>query len=193
MKKTILIICLLSVHITALYESETINLRHNLEDANKLLLEAIENNNPQALQEALKAGADVNKKLEHGRTILMESCCCGFKSELVPPDKPACIHCCDDQNAPWRVAYGILLENRRSIITMLLQAGARVNDCDDDGITALHLACIMNNDPLRVRLLIDASADVTVVSKHGRTALMEAITDGATAAAEILIDSGAHN
>jgi ankyrin repeat protein len=74
----------------------------------------------------------------------------------------------------------------------LLDAGARVDETDDDGITALSWAAISNRLDL-AKLLIQRGADVNHVDKKGMTPLLYAasIDFGDSAMTNLLLKSGA--
>ena len=82
--------------------------------------------------------------------------------------------------------------HRTDAVRALLDAGARVDETDDDGITALSWAAISNRVDL-ARLLIQRGADVNHVDKKGMTPLLYAasIDFGDSAMTELLLKSGA--
>jgi ankyrin repeat protein len=77
-------------------------------------------------------------------------------------------------------------------VRALLDAGADVNEADDDGITSLSWAAISNRVEL-ARLLIQRGADVNHVDKKGMTPLLYAasIDYGDSAMIDLLLKSGA--
>jgi hypothetical protein len=74
----------------------------------------------------------------------------------------------------------------------LLDAGGKVDDADDDGITILSWAAIANRVDM-ARLLIERGADVNHVDKNGMTPLLDAasIDFGDSAMVDLLLRSGA--
>ena len=54
-------------------------------------------------------------------------------------------------------------------IRLLLEAGADVNQADDDGATPLMLACRWADDPTFIRLLLEAGADIFARDAQGDT------------------------
>ena len=52
---------------------------------------------------------------------------------------------------------------------LLLEAGAEVNQADDDGATPLMLACRSASDPAIIRLLLEAGADIFARDAQGDT------------------------
>jgi ankyrin repeat protein len=101
-------------------------------------------------------GADVNYREERKRqTVLMLAAFLGFYVEC--------------GNDPLVTSYG----GNTEIIKSLLDAGARINEQDDEGNTALMLAsrCARNHN---VKLLLEAGANVDVQNRYGWTALIYA-------------------
>jgi ankyrin repeat protein len=82
--------------------------------------------------------------------------------------------------------------HRTDSVRALLDAGARVDEADDDGITVLSWAAISNRLDM-ARLLIQRGADVNHVDKKGLTPLLYAasIDFGDSAMIDLLIKSGA--
>ena len=82
--------------------------------------------------------------------------------------------------------------HRTESLRALLDAGARVDETDNDGITALGWAAIANRLDL-ARALIERGADVNHVDKHGMTPLLYAasIDFGDSALTDLLLKSGA--
>jgi ankyrin repeat protein len=74
----------------------------------------------------------------------------------------------------------------------LLDAGEKVDEADDDGITALSWAAIASRVNM-ARLLIERGADVNHVDKKGMTPLLYAasIDFGDSAMVDLLLKSGA--
>jgi ankyrin repeat protein len=82
--------------------------------------------------------------------------------------------------------------HRTDSVRALLDAGAKVDDMDDDGITVLSWAAISNRVEM-ARLLIERGADVNHVDKNGMTPLLYAasIDFGDSAMVDLLLRSGA--
>jgi len=82
--------------------------------------------------------------------------------------------------------------HRTDAVSALLDAGARVDEADDDGITILSWAAIANRVGI-ARLLIRRGADVNHVDKKGMTPLLYAasIDFGDSAMIDLLLTSGA--
>ena len=83
--------------------------------------------------------------------------------------------------------------HRTDAVRALLDAGAKVDEADDDGITILSWAAIANRVEM-ARLLIQRGADVNHVDKNGMTPLLYAasIDFGDSAMIDLLLKSGAH-
>ncbi|MCR9145068.1 MAG: ankyrin repeat domain-containing protein [bacterium] len=79
----------------------------------------------------------------------------------------------------------------RELVQRLLQAGARVNPRDDEGVSPLYFACNQEswsaNYSEIVQDLLDAGADPTVRSEFGRTPLMTAVLEGGPDVVEVLL------
>jgi ankyrin repeat protein len=77
-------------------------------------------------------------------------------------------------------------------VRALLDAGAKVDETDDDGITLLGWAAIGNRTEM-ARLLIQRGADVNHVDKKGMTPLLYAasIDFGGSRLIQLLLESGA--
>ena len=82
--------------------------------------------------------------------------------------------------------------HRTGSVRALLDAGAQVDEADDDGITVLSWAAIANRVEM-ARLLIQRGADVNHVDKKGMTPLLYAasIDFGDSAMIDLLLKSGA--
>jgi ankyrin repeat protein len=82
---------------------------------------------------------------------------------------------------------------RTDSVRALLDAGAHVEEVDDDGITSLSWAAIANRVEM-ARLLIQRGADVNHVDKKGMTPLLYAasIDFGDSAMIDLLLKSGAN-
>jgi ankyrin repeat protein len=82
--------------------------------------------------------------------------------------------------------------HRVSSVRALLDAGAQVDEADEDGMTVLAWAAIANRVEM-ARLLIERGADVNHVDKNGMTPLLYAasIDFGDSAMVDLMIQSGA--
>eukprot|EP00977_Amphora_coffeiformis_P000226 scaffold75_cov165-Amphora_coffeaeformis.AAC.2 len=108
--------------------------------------------------------------------------------ELLQAGADVNIHCGTDSFTP-------LIEATRqwsfAICYILLENGARVDDSDQFGRTALHHAAELGSVPIATLLLrMDASVDA--MDQFGRTALMVASSKGYTNLARELLNAGAN-
>lgn len=76
-------------------------------------------------------------------------------------------------------------------VTKLLDEGVDIDYKNNDGLTALHQACIDENKEM-VTLLIERGADIEAVDNEGWTALHAAASAGDVEIAQILVDNGAN-
>ena len=76
------------------------------------------------------------------------------------------------------------------LVSLLMEAGADINEVNEQGDTALLLACKAGSLELAT-MLKDAGAGVSVANEQGDTALLVAVAGGNLAVAELLVDWGA--
>jgi ankyrin repeat protein len=80
---------------------------------------------------------------------------------------------------------------RSDIAQLLVETGARVDEVDPSGRTALQFAC-EHGDSATVRYLVTSvAANVRIADKSGKTALHYACTQGGYSCVRILLTSGA--
>lgn len=78
------------------------------------------------------------------------------------------------------------------IMTMLLKAGARLNDTDDCGKTAVMYAVEYNNSrPAFLTLLLRSRPDLSIKDGNGNSALYIAAMNGCAESAKLLLEAGA--
>jgi ankyrin repeat protein len=94
---------------------------------------------------------------------------------------------------PTTPMLGLAGTHRTNSVRALIDAGARVDEADSDGITILAWAVISNRADV-ARLLIERGANVNHVDKKGMTPLLYAasIDFGDSAMIDLLLRSGAH-
>jgi ankyrin repeat protein len=94
--------------------------------------------------------------------------------------------------APISPMLALATTHRTETVGALLDAGAKVDEADPDGITGLSWAAIANRVPM-ARLLIERGADVNHVDGHGMTPLLYAasVDFGDSATIDLLLKSGA--
>lgn len=138
---------------------------------------------------------DVNRKTPEGETALMSAV-------NYPPKVDAArllVKAGADVNATNRRAQSPLLlaaqnmtdiEQYAEIASFLLASGARPDDRDDKGMTALMWASGQGS-PVIVRLLLASRADVNLKDANGMTALMFAANFSQRESVEALIGAGA--
>lgn len=121
---------------------------------NALLFEAIESYDPEGVNQALAIGADVNAK------VLVDLDDIGAMTPLMKvAESPERTYPDDD--------FSSLEAN---IIRAILKAGARINEQDERGHTALMFAAVSGNFNV-AQLLLNAGADTGLRDKNGERAL----------------------
>ena len=90
---------------------------------------------------------------------------------------------------------GLILaaQNRHnSCLEVLFKAGAKIDDQDHGGSTALHWAASCDgDDDGAVKLLVDLGANIQLKDAKGMTALMQAAEMGLLPSVKVLIEAGA--
>ena len=83
--------------------------------------------------------------------------------------------------------------NISRVVSLLLEKGANVNTQNENGYTALMLACDNENIDLDIiEMLLEKGADLNIRDSKGRTALMLACTTGYSSLVEILLKRGSN-
>jgi ankyrin repeat protein len=141
------------------------------------LMVAVRENQPAIAKLLISRGASVNAKTRAGRAPqwILPNSVPGFGHGIgivrggLPPR---------GSRAPVPGGMTPLLyaarDGRMDIVSMLLDAGANINERDANDITPLIIA-ITNNHPEVAKALIDRGADIKAVDWYGRTALWSAV------------------
>ena len=131
----------------------------------------------QQVEEAIKAGANVNAKDKHGRTALMQAVINTKNPEVITE----LIKAGADVNAKSNTGVTALMRAAGSrpnpeVIAELIKAGANVNAKSENGWqggwTALMYAAWDHQNTEFITALIKAGADINAKDNSGRTALM---------------------
>ena len=125
------------------------------------------------VQQAIKAGADVNARNDNGSTPLMYAAMSNINSEVVS----VLIKAGADVNAkdstgvtPLLVAAGA--NTISEVVSVLIKAGANVNARADNGTTPLMIAVRYSTNTEVLSVLIKAGADVNAMTDDGSTPLL---------------------
>ena len=191
---------------------------NTLNDAEKLM-EAMEDNDIEAVKLLIEAGVDVNAKSEKGYTALMAASWVGYKEIaelLIGAGANVNVTASDGRTAlmlaSWKSPQGFFArilqglgatvnaddklayqERQKGIIVeLLIAAGAEVNAREnEEGVTALMVASSSGHKEI-VGILIRAGADVNLTTSDGEyTALKVASKKGHEEIAALLIAAGA--
>jgi ankyrin repeat protein len=127
------------------------------------LHQAVIDNDPQAVKQALRDGADVNAPETEETSAL------------------------DLDSTPLIVAAG---KEHVEIVEILIGSGADVNATGEFDITALSETAIKGNNEI-VTMLLEAGAEIDAVNKWGKTALMWAADYGQIDTVKLLLEAGA--
>ncbi|MCL2009899.1 MAG: ankyrin repeat domain-containing protein [Synergistaceae bacterium] len=125
------------------------------------------------VEDAIKAGADVNARYSNGWTPLMSAARHNSNPEVIT----TLIKNRADVNAigpdGWTPLMFVARENSNpEVISTLIKAGADVNAIGPDGWTPLMFAAMENSNPEVISTLIKAGADVNARDSNGGTPLM---------------------
>ena len=139
----------------------------------QFLLEAVKNNNVQAVEKALLDGTDINTQDDQGQTPLEIAIInnCNSCISLLIKAGANIDRLNKDGITPLHIAA---INNNIGAILLLFDAGAFIDaQCMDQGEhqgeTPLHFA-VLNDATEAVRMLLNAGADETIVNKDGKTA-----------------------
>jgi len=82
-------------------------------------------------------------------------------------------------------------KSNADILKLLLDAGARVDDQDDDGFSALHIAAAHKNTAVLETLVREHGADLDVRMRNGSRPIHSAASKGTAENVKMLLDAGA--
>ena len=144
------------------------------------------------VEEAIRQGADVDRKNNMGQTPLMLACAGDFRTmeevETALLEAGADASIADNQS---RTALHMASQaGNKDIIRLLCDNGVDVNGSDQQGKTPLLLAAREGQNDM-VAFLIENGADVNLVSNSQRSALYYATENGFTEIVEQLLMAGA--
>ncbi|KAJ3106046.1 hypothetical protein HDU96_008346 [Phlyctochytrium bullatum] len=124
----------------------------------------------------LDAGVDVNAVDKNGETPLFWACL-GVDVEVVREliDRGANVnHVSFDRSSPLHSAVSGIKRDKAAVVKVLLEAGAKIDAQDRDGVTPLHLACKHQIDEELLAIatvLLEAGADPNIETMCGLTPL----------------------
>jgi len=149
------------------------------QERNDALLEAVESENIQMLETAINSGANVDVTNKTWATALMiasEKGNSAIVQRLI--EAKANINLMDEKGttALMRAAYRGS-SGHLETMNMLIRAGARLDNKDRDGSTALINAVVGRNSS-GLEILLKAQAEINIRDKAGNTPLINAIKDG---------------
>jgi len=159
------------------------------EDCKSPLIVAVHKHNADEIRRLISAGIDLNDG-SCGETALTESIALGLtpiaKQLLLAGANPSL----SDSRAVSPLMYAGFYGNEE-LAALLLSRGAKVNDVDLDGYSALMVAAYHGSDGRIVALLLRAGANVNLRNKRGGTALTSAAFSGDEIAVQELVAAGA--
>lgn len=145
---------------------------------------------PDELKRFLDGGADANKRVDNGKTLLMLASEQGLADAvkiLVDHRARTELRTADGATAVMYAAWG----GYEPVVQALAAAGAELDATNDDGKTALMAASARGHMGV-VRALLDHGVAVDRVASHGWSALMYAANNGHDRVAKLLVERGAN-
>ncbi|WP_353857685.1 ankyrin repeat domain-containing protein [Azospirillum formosense] len=142
------------------------------------------------LKRALDGGADPNKRVDNGKTLLMLASEQGLTDAvrlLIDRRAKTELRTADGATAVMYAAWG----GHEAVIHALAAAGAELDATNDDGKTALMAAAARGHEGV-VKILVDRGVSVDRVASHGWSALMYAANNGHDRVARMLVERGAN-
>ena len=160
------------------------------EEENQYLFNAINLDDPDKVEIALRNGANVNAKNDIGMTALMEASRLGYE-EIVRELLNNKVDVDMKDNEGWvALIWASGARGHIGIVRELLKNGSNVNSKSYTGISALHIASINGHTEI-VRELLKNDADVNAKANDGYTALISASRIGHTEIVKELLENGA--
>jgi ankyrin repeat protein len=160
-------------------------------DGTTALARAAYNDDLEAAEKLIKAGAKVNLANDYGITPLWLACANGSAPMVAKLLKP---RDADPNVTQWSGATPLMMCARTGnveAVKALLARGAHVNAAETkEGQTALMWAAAQSHSDV-VQVLIQAGADVNASTKGGTTPLMFAAQQGDIESARLLLTAGA--
>ena len=124
-----------------------------------------------ALKTLLKHGASLLQPTPEGSVLLTILTKKNFLGEVeyIVETQPEILKMCDTQNR-YPVHFAAQLMQDHTLVFLLQADPGCINKQDADGQTPLH-KCVVPKDISKVRLLIEAGADLSLSDKSGKTPL----------------------
>ena len=190
------------------------------EDGKTALIRAAEEGDTETVEMLLDREADIEAKTNDGRTALMIAAIEGHTETVqLLLDKGADIEA--EEESGWRALHDAANNGHTETVRLLLDRGADIEAKDNEGKTALIVAADESNietaalliergadkkvmgwteliwaaflgSTAKIRLQLDAGADIEAETNDGRTALIVAAEAGHVETVELLLDKGAN-
>ncbi|ORX44833.1 ankyrin [Piromyces finnis] len=154
------------------------------------LIYASEKNHHKVVKELINYGAFVNQQENEGNTPLILASLFGCKDTIrILLQEERCDSYLKNHHG-WSAVHCATLYHHLNTLKILLDHGLPIDDCNEKGITPLHIAA-ENGDKNIVQYLVTRGARLDYPSQTGKTALMFAAARGHLDTVKCLIDGGA--
>jgi ankyrin repeat protein len=162
------------------------SLGQNFNDA---LMNAVQENDIDALERAIQAGADINAATCDHLTLFhapaphtdANTINALFGREATPDQSPA---------RQWTALMIATIEGHVQVVRQLIAKGADLDVENDEGWTAARFAVSMDEAEI-LRMLLEAGANPDTRDHQHKTALMQASAENIQASLKVLLDAGA--
>lgn len=147
----------------------------------------------ETVEEELAAGADANAIDTQGTPVAgvaIQSGCTESLRMLLNSGADANVHFHSEQSDNATLLGMAAGSDEPDCVDMLVEAGARVDDADASGLTALHIASYLGHERV-VAALIARGANMESKEQDGYTPLMMAANSGSAGAVRVLLGHGA--